>query len=796
VWTYDYIKVCLFNLPEPSIFRSLAAGYQTDRVFSARISTIKINVILGLYVIDVFIHIGMMFAVYITCGLFRGNKKEDAMKRTFVIVGFFIVLSLAGTSCSEQGGEVTLLDGPSPSSNCGGVGEEPCPLPCEEGQVLDSIDGNEACVESCTVGKIPIEGICVCPEGTELVDGACAEIVTECPGSQILVHGICVPLDVCPDGTELVDGTCAEIVTECPEGQTLVDGECVDAPIPVCIVGGQFYDEVQGKCVCPAGKVAKGNLCVDEGLGFKPIGPIGPVGGLCLLPFVKGVNGKCSCPLGTVYNKIANTCNPIGNGFKFCPHGFVKNEEGECVKVADFGKFGGIGHGFNPGALVAEPFELKDGHSLDIMPSPPHGDLFEMTCPEGHVVAGLLKINDGKAKGCSSSRQRVSGVSVKCKDINELDKTDSIQLSGVISKNHPGEAIEFEIPEGFALAGWMAGSTKWKAWDTKKPGWRTHIFLTKLRPIAKKIGSSGVRDDVLWVGSNVAAKSGGYSYSENGDEKINNSLKMCPDGEVVSSVRIHTGNVKVSTRAYFTVKSISGQCSKVEGGSMIKPVGRAKVKFARGEDGKIAVKWKDVAIGDPIDVSTNKEVQCAKDSVGDDEDMALSGIDMILKKGSEQIRGVRVYCTNLEVMNRPSLEEMLLSGDDDASRFLPQFARYYSKDSAFSKSIFVMGNHDGDKTILSNYLPLNFVAKGLRVDSYNNRISALNLYAGLIDTAIGLDSNADSIVIPITGTFNQSNGKVMCDAGEALTGFRAAFDNLDVLKSISAISCAKVVPTD
>ncbi|HPQ80479.1 MAG TPA: hypothetical protein PLZ86_02010 [bacterium] len=727
------------------------------------------------------------------------------MKRTFVIVCFFAALALAGVSCSEQGGKVPSLDDPNPSSNCGGVGEDPCPLPCEEGQVLDNIEGEELCVESCTGGKLPVDGICVCPEGTELVDNVCVENEPEeCPDGQMLVNGICVPIGVCPEGQVFVDNKC--VPTEgCPEGQALVDGKCVEIKIPVCLVIGQFYDEAQGKCVCPAGKVVKGNQCVDE--GFEPIGPIdvGSLTGLCIPPLVKGLDGKCACPIGTFYDKATNTCKLPGSGI--CPPGFEKNDEGECVSVGivggiiDVGRVDGIGSGFNPGALESGPLEIKSGHKLDIMPSPPSGDLQDMICPEGHVVAGPLKINEGKAKGVNSSRNRVSGISVSCKDINALNEKGSVVAGSTLSKSHPGDAIEFKIPEGFALAGWMAGSTSWHAWDTDNAKWRNHIFLTKLRPIAKKIGPSGIRDDVLWVGPEVAADSGSYSYSEKNDVKINNSLKMCPDGEALTSVRVYTGNVEVSTKSYYTVKSITGQCSKIEGGSAIKPTGKAKVKLARGEDGKIAVKWKDVEIGEKIDVSTVKEIQCAKNPIGDDEDMALSGIRMVIKKGSAQIRGVTVYCMNLELMNRPGLEELLLSGDSNASELLPQGVYHYGKKVdgkpvQFSKSIFVMDSHKGDKTAVSNYLPLNFVAKGLEVGSYENRISALNPYAGLIDTAIGIDDNADSVVIPITGIFDQSNGSAMCDAGEALTGFRLAFDNYDVLKAVYGISCAKVVPAD
>ena len=722
------------------------------------------------------------------------------MKRIFVIVGCIVALALGCAGCSEQGGKVPSLDDPTPSSSCGGVGQDPCEAPCEEGQVLDSVDGNEVCVESCTGGKAAVDGVCLCPEGMSLVGDSCLLPTpgTDCPVGQALIDGNCAVVTVCSEGQAFVDGKCVPIET-CPEGQALVDGKCVDAPIKVCLGIGQIV--VDGKCVCPTGKVLKGNQCVvDEGLGgFQPIGPVGPITGICLLPLVKGLDGKCACPLGTVFNAETNTCNMVGGGLA-CAPGFVKNEAGVCVSavgggVVDVGKF--EASGISPGtiAVTSSTLSLKEGHALDIMPSPPSGDLKDLTCPAGYVVAGLLKVNNGKAEGVSSSRQRVSGISVKCKDINALAKSDTTTAGSILSESHPGDAIDYKIPAGFALAGWMAGSTEWHAWDTNAAKWRTHIFLTKLRPIAKRIGSSGLRDDVLWVGSNVAANSGEYSISDKNGVKINNSLKLCPDGEVMSSVRLYTGQVKVSTRSYFTVKSISGQCVKVEGGSAIKPTGKAKVELARGDDGKIAVSWKEVEMGDKIDVSTVKEVQCAKTPIGEDEDMALSGASTTLKKGSYQIRGMRIFCTSLDIMNRPSLEELLLT--DYADDLLPQGVTHYGKQEAqFSKSIHVMDNHDGDKTVINNFIPLNFVATGIKVGSYDNRISAVNMYAGLVDTALGLDRSWERSILSTQGTWNKENGSAECGAGEVLTGVRLAFDNADVMKAVYAISCAKVVPAD
>lgn len=85
-------------------------------------------------------------------------------------------------------------------------------------------------VTTCPEGQELVGGACqaivptTCPEGQELVDGACQAIVPEtCPEGQELVDGACQPI-VCPEGQELVGGACQPIV--CPEGQELVDGTC------------------------------------------------------------------------------------------------------------------------------------------------------------------------------------------------------------------------------------------------------------------------------------------------------------------------------------------------------------------------------------------------------------------------------------------------------------------------------------------------------------------------------------------------------------------------------------------
>ena len=733
------------------------------------------------------------------------------MKRIFVIVGCIVALALGCAGCSEQGGKVPSLDDPTPSSSCGGVGQDPCAAPCEEGQVLDSVDGNEVCVESCTGGKVPVDGICVCPEGSQLEDDKCVTAVVAdscpspdmvkvdgkcvCPEGKVLVDNKCVTTEGCLEGQALVDGKC--IIVPCNTAQVLVDGKCVDAPIKVCLGIGQIV--VDGKCVCPTGKILKGNQCVvDEGLGgFQPIGPIGPITGICLLPLVKGLDGKCACPPGTVYDATTNTCNMIGGG-AICLPGFVKNEAGECVKSV------GVG-GYNPVVLdsdfsgvkvpASKPFSVVPTKELATYPAAPPADRTEFKCPDGYAVGGNLKIYEDVAESYSSEKKRVTGFDVKCRSIHELARGKAVNAGAI----YLGDANEYKIPEGFALAGWMVGSTKWDPkYYTPGSSVKTgnYTFATKVRPIAKRIDKSGVRDDVLWVGPEVTANEGGYSYSQENGVTHNNSLIMCRDGEVLSSVILFTEKIKAGhDNKYWTVGSISGQCVSVEGGSAIKPTGKAKVKLARGDDGKIAVKWKEVAMGERIDFTEWKEIQCAKNPIGDDEDMALSGIAMTLKKGSEQIRGVRVYCTNLEIMNRPSLEEFLLT--DYADDLLPKGVTHYGKQEAqFSKSIPVMDKHDGDKTVIDNYIPLNFVATGVKIGSSGNRISAINMYAGLIDTALGLDQSWERSILSYKGSQNKDNGSAECGAGEVLTGVRLAFDNTDVLKGVYGISCAKVVPAD
>ncbi len=167
------------------------------------------------------------------------------------------------------------------------------PNVCPPPQVAN-VDG--ICVCPLPMVQGAVAGTCMCPRGTELVNGNCVTPAKICAPPLVLnIDGVCG----CPPGTVLRGKECVRPIdcraplipnaagTECDCGRGLVlrGGKCV-API-VCKAPATLNSAGTG-CMCPKGMVGKGTTCVEPehnipggipGLGGRGGEGAGPRGG-------------------------------------------------------------------------------------------------------------------------------------------------------------------------------------------------------------------------------------------------------------------------------------------------------------------------------------------------------------------------------------------------------------------------------------------------------------------------------------------------------------------------------------
>ncbi|TPN34694.1 hypothetical protein FKO01_11255 [Mesorhizobium sp. B2-3-3] len=206
--------------------------------------------------------------------------------------------------------------------NCTIPGSVPNPdgngCTCPDGTYLNR--QANACVrggpkpQQCTIrGQIhDAEGNCVCPQGTEVRNGACRPIRPKpdrcrIPGQIRNADGDCV----CPQGTDLRNGTCRPV-----------------RPKPdQCTIRGQVHD-ADGNCVCPRGTEVQGNACRRKQPQLEQCDIRGQVHnkrGECVCPRGSEViNGACrgqqvECAPGS--QMINGQCQPIIR--RRCPEGTV-----------------------------------------------------------------------------------------------------------------------------------------------------------------------------------------------------------------------------------------------------------------------------------------------------------------------------------------------------------------------------------------------------------------------------------------------------------------------------------------
>jgi hypothetical protein len=184
------------------------------------------------------------------------------------------------------------------------------PPKCPPPQVLN-VDGICVCPPPMLPG--PVAGTCICPRGTELVDGKCVA-PPKCPPPQVLnAAGVCIcppPMQpgpvagtcICPQGTELVGGKCVRPIdcraplipnaagTECVcrSGLVFRKGKCIE---PIVCRPPATLNSAGTACIWPRGMVSQGNTCVEPERNPRIDIPRG-------LPGLGGPGGQGGNPFG------------------------------------------------------------------------------------------------------------------------------------------------------------------------------------------------------------------------------------------------------------------------------------------------------------------------------------------------------------------------------------------------------------------------------------------------------------------------------------------------------------------
>jgi len=211
-----------------------------------------------------------------------------------------------------------------------------------------------ACVGvACTGGQRCTAGVCVCPQGQVLCNGACVDVQGDAQHC-----GRCG--NACPSGQACAAGAC--VMNACPSGQVPCAGGCVDTRIDPNHCGacgaacGAGRNCVGGQCQCPGGLTLCGTACVNLATDGTNCGACGRTcgagscsGGFCQCPSGQSpCNGTCVTLATDAMNcgQCGRTCSNgqvCSNGSCACPPG-QSLCGGQCISTsADNLNCGGCG---------------------------------------------------------------------------------------------------------------------------------------------------------------------------------------------------------------------------------------------------------------------------------------------------------------------------------------------------------------------------------------------------------------------------------------------------------------------
>lgn len=181
------------------------------------------------------------------------------------------------------------------------------------------------CVQTCSNGKVLLNGLCVCPQGQFLQNGVCITTPTcdtgfswdgtQCSpiscasGTSYANSCKCcqTPVYNCPAGTFWNGLQCVIVTNICPDGMTWSNFACVSSNTTICTGNTYYYN---GECLsisskCPTGLNWVDNACV-------PITNTCPSGSYFS-------TGKCipyqNCTSGKVWNTTLSQCVCSSNSF-------------------------------------------------------------------------------------------------------------------------------------------------------------------------------------------------------------------------------------------------------------------------------------------------------------------------------------------------------------------------------------------------------------------------------------------------------------------------------------------------
>jgi len=191
----------------------------------------------------------------------------------------------------------------------------------------------------------PILNQCICPQGQQMLDGACVPITQVCKPPLVMnaAHEC-----VCPLGTNLQNGACvgnplvckpplvpnSEGACVCQPGTHWQNGACIKNPV-VC--KPPMAPDARGGCMCPAGTENVNGACVKIVKTCRPPLVMNDAGQCVAVPVKCGVNmvpngaGGCACRPGLALARgICQALSPAPKPTRFCAPPARLNNQGQC----------------------------------------------------------------------------------------------------------------------------------------------------------------------------------------------------------------------------------------------------------------------------------------------------------------------------------------------------------------------------------------------------------------------------------------------------------------------------------